>query len=119
MASGHVNRINRPNTWRHRPATRREDFPCQLGAVHTWHFRGLAVDQVCLVSQCGSMRVLCRTDAIDPTGTCGQHGVVSAAGITTAQDGCGHRLTFPDGRVHARPRCPIVSDRCHCLCRGK
>src|SRR6516164_2114908 len=37
MASGHVNRINRPNTWRHRPATRREDFPCQLGAVHTWH----------------------------------------------------------------------------------
>ena len=34
---GHVNLINRPNTWRHRPATRREDFPCQLGAVHTWH----------------------------------------------------------------------------------
>ena len=29
MASGHVNRSNRPNTWRHRPATRREDFPCQ------------------------------------------------------------------------------------------
>jgi tripartite-type tricarboxylate transporter receptor subunit TctC len=26
-----------PNTWLHRPATRREDFPCQLGAVHTWH----------------------------------------------------------------------------------
>jgi len=37
MASGHVNRINRPNTWLHRPATRREDFPCQPGAVHTWH----------------------------------------------------------------------------------
>ena len=26
MASGHVNRANRPNTWLHRPATRREDF---------------------------------------------------------------------------------------------
>jgi hypothetical protein len=38
MASGHVNRANRPNTWLHRPATRREDSPCQLGAVHTWHF---------------------------------------------------------------------------------
>ena len=37
MASGHVNRTNRPNTWLHRPAKRREDFPCQLGAVHTWH----------------------------------------------------------------------------------
>jgi hypothetical protein len=38
MASGHVNRTNRPNTWLHRPAKQREDFPCQLGAVHTWHF---------------------------------------------------------------------------------
>jgi hypothetical protein len=37
MASGHVNRINRPNTWLHRPSPRREDSPCQLGAVHTWH----------------------------------------------------------------------------------
>jgi hypothetical protein len=38
MASGHVNRINRPNTWLHRPSLRREDSPCQLGAVHTWPF---------------------------------------------------------------------------------
>jgi hypothetical protein len=30
MASGHVNRTNRPNTWLHRPALRREDCPCQL-----------------------------------------------------------------------------------------
>ncbi len=36
MASGHVNRTNRPNTWPHRSAKRREVFPCQLGAVHTW-----------------------------------------------------------------------------------
>jgi hypothetical protein len=37
MASGHVNRINRPNTWLLRPGLRREESPCQLGAVHTWH----------------------------------------------------------------------------------
>jgi KAP family P-loop domain len=37
MASGHANRANRPNTWLHRPSPRREDSPCQPGAVHTWH----------------------------------------------------------------------------------
>src|SRR6476620_6283536 len=37
MASGHVNRIYRPNTWLHRPSLRREDLSCQPGAVHTWH----------------------------------------------------------------------------------
>jgi hypothetical protein len=31
-----VNRTQRPNTWLHRPTLRREDSPCQLGAVHTW-----------------------------------------------------------------------------------
>jgi hypothetical protein len=36
MASGHVNRTKRPNTWLHRPDLRREDSPCQPGAVHTW-----------------------------------------------------------------------------------
>jgi len=36
MASGHVNRTYRPNTWLHRPSLRREDFSCQPGAVHTW-----------------------------------------------------------------------------------
>src|SRR5262245_44215931 len=37
MASGHVNRTNRPNTWLHRPACGSEESPCQPGAVHTWH----------------------------------------------------------------------------------
>jgi hypothetical protein len=37
MASGHVNRANRPNTWLHRPSLQREDSPCQLGAAHTSH----------------------------------------------------------------------------------
>ena len=42
MASGHVNRTQRPNTWLHRPSLRREDSPCQLGAVHTWPLATLA-----------------------------------------------------------------------------
>src|SRR5262245_44568377 len=37
MASGLVRRANRPNTWLHRPACKREENPCQLGAAHTWH----------------------------------------------------------------------------------
>ena len=37
MASGHARRINRPNTWLLRPGLRREESPCQHGAVHTWH----------------------------------------------------------------------------------
>jgi hypothetical protein len=41
MASGHVNRANRPNTWLHRPSLRSKVFPCQLGAVHTWHQAGI------------------------------------------------------------------------------
>jgi hypothetical protein len=37
MASGHVNRTYRPNTWQHRPSLRCEDSSCQPGAVQTWH----------------------------------------------------------------------------------
>jgi hypothetical protein len=37
MASGHVNRIQRPNTWLHRPMLQNVKSSCQLGAVHTWH----------------------------------------------------------------------------------
>jgi len=36
MASGHVYRANRPNTWLLRPILQREDSSCQPGAVHTW-----------------------------------------------------------------------------------
>src|SRR5215469_794534 len=36
MASGHVNRTNRPNTWQLRPTPQSEDSSCQPGAVHTW-----------------------------------------------------------------------------------
>ena len=42
MASGHVNRIYRPNTWQHRPSLQREESPCQPGAVHTWHKTDIA-----------------------------------------------------------------------------
>ena len=34
----------RPNTWLHRPACKREENPCQLGAVHTWHIATLRCD---------------------------------------------------------------------------
>ena len=44
MASGHVNRTNRPNTWAHRPICIGEKSPCQLGAVHTWGYNGLNAD---------------------------------------------------------------------------
>ena len=44
MASGHVNRIKRPNTWLHRPMLQnREESSCQSGAVHTWHETVIAV----------------------------------------------------------------------------
>src|SRR5215467_8105894 len=53
--------LNQPlTTWLHRPAMRREDFPCQLGAVHTWHEADLltALVDVCLS---GVKRTLSRT----------------------------------------------------------
>jgi hypothetical protein len=48
MASGHVNRTNRPNTWLHRPSLRREESPCQSGAVHTWHLCDFTPDDCSL-----------------------------------------------------------------------
>ena len=41
MAGGHVNRTQSPNTWLHRPSLRREDSPCQPGAVHTWRIAAI------------------------------------------------------------------------------
>jgi len=49
MASGHVNRTKRPNTWLHRPACKREEKPCQLGAVHTWH---ISTDHILIGDGC-------------------------------------------------------------------
>ena len=39
MASGHVNRINRPNTWLHRPMLRREVLTCQPRGVQCRYSR--------------------------------------------------------------------------------
>jgi hypothetical protein len=49
MASGHVNRTKRPNTWLHRPTLRREDSSCQPGAVHTWpeSDQSISANRVC------------------------------------------------------------------------
>ena len=35
----------RPNTWLHRPSLRREESPCQSGAVHTWHLASVIAAQ--------------------------------------------------------------------------
>jgi len=51
MASGHVNRIKRPNTWLQRPMLQnREESSCQTGAVHTWHIWDMPMhrNDVCL-----------------------------------------------------------------------
>ena len=59
MASGHVNRTYRPNTWQHRPSLRREDSSCQPGAVHTWHFSDLALAPCDIEpDKCGGREVL-------------------------------------------------------------
>src|SRR6266850_5839265 len=56
MASGHVNRIKRPNTWLHRPMLQnREESSCQTGAVHTWHFSDLPRCPTC-GPQCATER---------------------------------------------------------------
>jgi hypothetical protein len=57
MASGHVNRIKRPDTWLHRPMLQnREKSSCQTGAVHTWHFSDMPTDagNVCFLGYFGS-----------------------------------------------------------------
>jgi len=38
MASGQVNRANRPNTWLHRPMLHASRKPLPTGAAHTVHF---------------------------------------------------------------------------------
>ena len=44
MASGHVNRTKRPNTWLHRPMLQNvKKGSCQPGAVHTWHLSTLPI----------------------------------------------------------------------------
>jgi hypothetical protein len=44
MASGHVNRTKRPNTWLHRPMLQNvKKSSCQPGAVHTWHIASFSL----------------------------------------------------------------------------
>jgi hypothetical protein len=71
MASGHVNRIYRPNTWQHRPSLRREDFSCQPGAVHTWHNSDMPkyVDDVRCWVNSGKHLLAASISVSDPTAT--------------------------------------------------
>ena len=45
MASGHVNRVNRPNTWPQPTSCTVKKTPCQQGAVHTWHIASFRYTQ--------------------------------------------------------------------------
>jgi hypothetical protein len=67
MASGFVCRANRPNTWPHRQACKREESPCQLGAVHTWHFTSVRCDAT--IWSLLEVKRTCRArrDCVDPT----------------------------------------------------
>jgi hypothetical protein len=46
MASGHVNRTQRPNTWLHRPSLQREDHP-------SWGGSGVSFLPFPVVEVCG------------------------------------------------------------------
>ena len=47
MASGHVNRAQRPNTWAAPTnAALVKKSPCQLGAVHTWPLAAAPIDNL-------------------------------------------------------------------------
>jgi hypothetical protein len=67
MASGHVNRIKRPNTWLHRPMLQnREESSCQTGAVHTWHSSDVTVGlrNVCCWGKSGSRDCVARLPSL-------------------------------------------------------
>ena len=70
MASGHVNRTQRPNTWLHRPTLRRDNSPCQLGAVHTWPIAAVAAVQLYVRSRVntGSDWTALETTLMTPNG---------------------------------------------------
>ena len=72
MASGHVNRAKRPNTWPHRPSLQREDFSCQPGAVHTWHFSDVTAGlrNVCCWGKSGSRDCVTRLPSLTQSGPC-------------------------------------------------
>jgi hypothetical protein len=44
MASGHMNRTQKAEHMAAPTSLRREESPCQLGAVHTWHKAAVRCD---------------------------------------------------------------------------
>src|SRR4029079_17610546 len=93
-----VCRANRPNTWLHRPACKREENPCQLGAVHTWHIADMAVtpSHVCFQVQGGHDLRTARGSAYDPKRT------LSALQLETAR-------RTGSGRMRAARSSPMTS----------
>src|SRR6266511_6297592 len=107
MASGLVCRANRPNTWLHRPACKREEKPCQLGAVHTWHECDLARTRIDFRFRGKSGRAadITGTTEFDPHRSFGSiHSIcLSALGTDRAMEAWYHpsiaRMTHPEGHM--------------------
>ena len=53
MASGHVNRAQRPNTWLHRPSLRREESSYQPVVLHTSPFAWFYFDALVSAERTG------------------------------------------------------------------
>jgi hypothetical protein len=71
MASGHVYRANRPNTWLHRPTLQSADSSCQPGAVHTWPISEVTAPliEVRLVGRSGLDLLTLSSSHFDPNPT--------------------------------------------------
>ena len=78
MASGHVNRANRPNTWLLRPMLQSEDSPCQPGAVHTWPISDVAtlLIQVRLMGHSGLDLLTLSSSHFDPERSYGRSDLI-------------------------------------------
>jgi hypothetical protein len=96
MASGHVNRIYRPNTWQHRPSLRREDFSCQPGAVHTWHETDMptALRDVRSQGQSGKHLLALSFSGFDPAADISKHFIRSRSLFQPYQ--CAHPSGYYD-----------------------
>jgi hypothetical protein len=86
MASGHVNRANRPNIWLLRLTPQSEDSPCQPGAVHTWPISEVASlrFEVSLMGRSGLDLLTLSLSHFDPKRSCEgatYRGVSRGAGI--------------------------------------
>ena len=113
MASGHVNRTQRPNTWLHRPRLRREDSPCQLGAVHTWPLTSFTALQKCRRYRINSGQTapsgLTGSAAFDPFETLGRPPAHRSVMATSPYSDAPKRYARGGGGAGVRPWRRMIS----------